>query len=92
MTVAELCDVFLAAKTRMVEAGQLTSMMFYGYKVVARFLVKQFGANRLVDDFAGDDFATLRAAMAKKWGPVRLANSITCIRSVITYCFDNGHT
>ena len=31
-----------------------------------------FGKNRAVDDLASDDFARLRAAMAKKWGPVRL--------------------
>src|SRR4051812_15366010 len=75
-TVASLCNHFLTAKLRQVEAGELSSMLFYDYKVITDFVVKQFGGPRLVDDLAADDFAALRATMAKKWGPVRLGNSI----------------
>jgi integrase len=43
-----------------------------------------------VDDIAAEDFATLRARMVKRWGPVRLGNSITRVRSVFKYGTDNG--
>ena len=90
-TVADLCNVFLTAKTRKMEAGELTSMMFYDYKFATDFLVKHFGGKHLVGDLAAGDFGGLRAAMAKKWGPVRLANCITRVRSVFKFGFENGH-
>ncbi|QJX00308.1 tyrosine-type recombinase/integrase [Frigoriglobus tundricola] len=91
LTVADLCNAFLTAKKRKMDAGELTSMMWYDYKFATDFLVKQFGAKRLVDDLAAEDFGALRAAMAKKWGPVRLANCITRVRSVFKFGFENGH-
>ena len=89
--IKDLCNHFLTAKKRKMDAGELTSMMFYDYKFATDFLVEHFGGNRLVDDLSAEDFGTLRAAMAKKWGPVRLTNCITRIRSVFKYGFENGH-
>ncbi len=89
--VKDLCNHFLTSKKRKVDAGEMTSMMFYDYKFATDFLVGHFGGNRLVDDLSAEDFGTLRAAMAKRWGPVRLTNCITRIRSVFKYGFENGH-
>ncbi len=90
LTVAALCNHYLTAKLRKVEAGELTSALFYDYRVITDFVVKQFGTNRLVEDLAANDFAELRAAMAGKWGPVRLANSITRAKSVFKYGYESG--
>jgi integrase len=90
LTVADLCNRFLTAKLREVEAEEMGIRTFNDYKEVTDVLVASVGANRLVDDLAADDFATLRATMAKKWGPVRLANSITRIKSVFKFGFDNA--
>lgn len=90
LTVRDLCNRFLTAKLRAVEAGELGQRMFAEYKEVTDLIVSSFGANRLVDDLAGDDFAHLRATLAKRWGPVRLANTITRVKSVFKYGTDNG--
>jgi integrase len=90
LTVADLCNRFLTAKLRKVEAEELTSRLFAEYKEVTDLCVSAFGANRLVDDLAADDFAALRATMAKKWGPVRLANSITRTKSVFKFGYESG--
>lgn len=90
LTVKDLCNHFLTAKLRKKDAGELTSLLFYDYKVVTDFLVGHLGGNRLVDDLAADDFAALRAAMAKKWGPVRLGNSITRTKSVFKFGYESG--
>jgi hypothetical protein len=90
LTVADLCNRFLTAKLRKVESGELGSRMFADYKEVTTLLVNTFGRNRLVDDLAADDFEQLRAAMAKKWGPVRLGNAVTRVKSVFKYGTDNG--
>jgi integrase len=93
LTVGDLCNLcnrFLTSKLRKVEAEELTSRLFAEYKEVTDLLVKAFGSNRLVDDLVADDFAVLRSTMAKRWGPVRLGNSITRAKSVFKYGTDNG--
>jgi integrase len=90
LTVADLCNRFLTAKLRKRDAEELSPRTFSEYKEVTDLLVEKFGKTRLVDDLAAEDFATLRAGLAKKWGPVRLANTITRIRTVFKYGVDNG--
>jgi integrase len=90
LTVGDLCNRFLTAKLRKVEADELTPRLFAEYKEVAQLCVGQFGAGRLVDDLGADDFAQLRATMAKKWGPVRIGNSITRTKSVFKFGYETG--
>ncbi len=90
LTVADLCNRFLTAKTRKRSAGELGQQTFADYKIVTDLIVATFGAKRLVEDLAADDFAALRARMAEKWGPVRLANTITRAKSVFKFGIDNG--
>jgi integrase len=52
--------------------------------------VSAFGKSRLIDDLAADDFESLRASMAKRWGPARLGGTITRVKSVFRYALDNG--
>jgi integrase len=90
LSVGDLCNRFLAAKFRKMEAQELTPRMFADYKQLTDLVVKTFGKERLVDDLAADDFATLRATMAKSWGPVRLGVSITRIKSIFKYGYDTS--
>jgi integrase len=87
---ADLCNRFLTAKLRRVESGELGSRMFQEYREITDLLVAALGKTRRVDDLAADDFEALRDAMAKRWGPVRLGNAITRIKSVFKYGTDNG--
>lgn len=90
LTVKALCNRFLNAKRRKMEAGELSQRSMLEYVQTGQFLADSFGADRPVADLAGDDFEELRAAMSKRWGPVRLGNSISRIRSFFKYGFDNG--
>ena len=72
LTVGDLCNEFLTAKTRRRDAGEITLRSFDEYKQTTDRLVATFGRNRLVDDLASSDFESLRSDMAKQWGPVRL--------------------
>jgi integrase len=60
------------------------------YRLTTDMVVAAFGKDRLVDDLAADDFGRLRAAMAERWGPVRLGNAITRVKSVFKYGLDNA--
>lgn len=90
LTVGDLCNRFLTAKLRKVEAGELTPRLFAEYKEVTDLCVSAFGWNRLVDDLAADDFGILRASMARKWGPVRLGNAITRTKSIFKFGYETG--
>lgn len=90
LTVAALCNRFLTAKLHKRDSGEIGGRSFTEYKDTTDLLVRTFGAGRLVEDLAADDFEGLRAAMAKRWGPVRLGNAITRVKSVFKYGADNG--
>jgi integrase len=90
LTIADLCNRFLNAKLRRRTSGELGSRMFVEYKETTDLLVGAFGKTRLVDDLAADDFERLRATMAERWGPVRLGNGVTRVKSVFKYGLDNG--
>jgi integrase len=90
LTVAELCNRFLTAKLRKLEAGEIGAEMFREYRLITDTIVSAFGRLRPVADLATDDFEKLRATMAEHWGPYRLGNAITRVRSVFKYGLDNG--
>jgi integrase len=90
LTVADLCNRFLTAKHRKVASGELGVRMFQEYREITDLLVAAFGKTRLVDDLAADDFEAIRAQMAERWGPVRLGNAITRVKSVFKYALDNA--
>ena len=90
LELSALCNRFLTAKTRKLKSGELGQRMFNEYKATTDLLIKQFGSKRLVSDLASDDFESLRAVMAERWGPVRLGNEITRVKSLFKYGYDGG--
>jgi integrase len=92
LTVADLCNRFLTAKLLKQKSSEITSRTYRDYKEVTDLLVAAFGKTRLVDDLAADDFEQLRATMAERWGPVRLGNGITRVKTVFKFGTDNGLT
>ena len=90
LTIAGLCNAFLTAKTHKVASGELGARMFQEYRETIDLIVAAFGKVRLVDDLTAEDFEALRAQMADRWGPVRLGNGITRVKSVFKYGVDNG--
>jgi integrase len=90
LTVAQLCNRFLTAKYRKLQAKGLGLRMFAEYRQTTDTVIAAFGKDRFVEDLAADDFERLRADMAERWGPVRLGNAITKVKSVFKYGVDNG--
>lgn len=90
LTIRDLCNAFDKAKGRKLEAKEITQRTYDGYVEATDLVVATFGKNRLVDDLHPEDFGALRGTMAKRWGPVRLGNVITRVKSVFKYGTDNG--
>jgi integrase len=90
LTVAALCNRFLTAKKRSLDAREIGQRMFAEYKATTDMLVARFGPKRRVDDLASADFEKLRADLAERFGPVRLGNEIVKVKSVFRYGADSG--
>jgi hypothetical protein len=90
LTVQALANHFLNAKAAKMEAGELSERTWEDYRQICDLVVGHFGKNRLVDDLAPADFAQLRGAMVKRWGPVRLGNAIQITRSVFKMAWDDA--
>lgn len=57
--------------------------------MTAARIVRVFGAKRLVEDLAADDFASLRCNIAKTRNPESVGNEINRIRGVFKFGVDN---
>jgi integrase len=88
LTVKSLCNQFLTAKLRALEAGDIGRRMFEEYKATALRLAAQFGSERLVDDLVPDDFDVLRSVLAKQYGPVRLSNEVQKVQTLFNWSFE----
>jgi integrase len=88
--VRDLLNHFRTSKKRLADAGEITPRTYAEYCSTCDRISEAFGRTRLVLDLAADDFGELRAALAKRWGPVALGNEVQRVRSVFKYCYDAG--
>lgn len=89
-TVRFVVDKFLTKKERMRDAGEIQPRTFDEFFAAGVVVADAFGRNHQVSHLTPDDFGKLRAQLAKKWGPVPLANLIVRIRSIFKHAFVNG--
>jgi integrase len=89
-TVKALANQFLNTKQAKVDTGEITRRTWAEYKATCDLIVSHFGKGRVVDDIRPDDFAELRAKLARRLGPVALGNAIQRVRSVFKFAADNG--
>ena len=88
VTVADLCNHFLAAKQHRVESGELSVRTFGTYYATCRRMAEFFGRDRAADDVRPDDLEGLRAFLACGRGPVALANEVRHVRMVFKFADD----
>jgi integrase len=90
LTVFTLCGKYLTTRKRQRDAGELTERTFQDYTATCQRVIKAFGRGRLVSDLRPECFETLRATIARQWGPIRLGNEIARVRTVFNYAFKSG--
>lgn len=85
-----IVERFLNDKADLIESGELQQTTFYAYKATADRIKVFFGATTPAESLASDDFARLRASLAKTRGPVALGNEIQRVRSIFKYAHECG--
>jgi len=91
LTVGRALDLFLSAKDAMVEAGDLKPRTYREYMVTCKAVADALKRTRSVDSLTAAEFEDLRAALAKRFGPVRLSREITQVRTIFRYVYEAGH-
>jgi integrase len=91
LRLKDLCNDFLTAKLRKRQRGEIAERTFAEYKETTDLLVAQFGGECVVSNLTPRDFGALAATLGERWGPVRLANAITRVKSVFKFGTDNDH-
>jgi integrase len=90
LTIKEMANRLLLAKAALRDAGEITCRTWQDYKDAGAILLQHLGKSRLVEDIDPEDFAALRKAMARKWGPVTLGNVIQRMRVMFKFAWDEG--
>src|SRR5262249_21284343 len=90
LLMIDLLNEFTRAKERQRDAGELAPRSLHDYKEICKLLDTALGRFRRVDEITAADFGALRARMAAKWGPVRLGNAITRVKSVFAFGYESG--
>lgn len=88
LTVRELCNEFLTAKERKRDIGEITRRTFTDHHATCRNIIGALGRDQLVDRLQPGDFAKWRDKLARRVGPVTLANEIQRVRVVFKYAYD----
>jgi integrase len=90
LTVRELVNRFLTAKTALIRSGELAETTFGTYHTTCGRLVAVLGDNRLVADLQPVDFQHLREKLAEGRGPAALGHKIAITRMVLKFAWDSG--
>jgi integrase len=86
--VKALANAFLAAKQERVDSGERSPRTWRAYKDVCDAVVSAFGKRTLLADLRPDDFAALRARLARRYGPHRLANTVQYVRRLFKFAYE----
>ncbi len=89
VTVADLVNHFLAYKEGKRDAGELAVRSWRALYDTCAHVVKVFGRSRIVDGLTPNDFAKLKAALAKGRGACSVRNEMQRVRCVFRYALDN---
>ena len=88
LTVKALCNAFLEAKQNAVDSGELSVSSWRDYKASCLHVANVFGRTRVVETLTAEDFAQLRAHLAKGRSPVTVSNEVGRIRCLFKYAYD----
>lgn len=80
-----LCDHWIAHKRARLDAGEIVQDTWNEYHHTCELVLKSIDKNLEVDRIQPSDFAKLRAALAKRFGPVALGKHIGQVRSLFKY-------
>ncbi len=90
LVVKDVANAFLIAKDEALAAGELSPRTRADYGSVMDAMVAGLGKHQTVHSLGPDDFAALKAKLAKRNGPHRMCTVIQVIRCAFKYAYESG--
>jgi hypothetical protein len=90
LTVKDLANAFLIAKSEARDAGELSPRTLDDYRSIMVMLVEGLGKQRGVTTLDPQDFAALKNKLAKRNGPARMCTVVQVIRCAFKYSYESG--
>jgi integrase len=87
LSIKDLVNHFLGAKRDLVDSGELAERTWAEYRTTGATLLDEMGRETDVSRLRPDDFAALRASLAKTRGLKTLDGEIGRIRAIFNYAF-----
>jgi len=88
LTIRDLANRFLTAKTQQAKVGEVTPRTAQSYFSTCRRIVEAFGKHRPVVSLTASDFTQLRDVMAETLGPATRKLEIARTKAVFHYGYD----
>jgi len=88
-TVANAANAFMSVKTDQLDAGEISPNTWRDYHRMLDFIVGVLGRTRRAQDLGPADFADLRAAGGKRWGPWELGKMVVVTRMLFRFAYDH---
>lgn len=85
LTVKHLCDLFLYAKQRAVQAGEFSERSFREYLRVGKMIAAHFGNSTPVETLSPSDFGRFRAEITKGRSVTSTANIVRVSRMIFRF-------
>lgn len=89
LTVAKLCNKFLAVKDDDRAAGEITDRWFDDLVEIGELIVANFNRNRAVESLGPDDFRKLRKVIVTKHSPTIARNRIARVKAFFRFAWEN---
>jgi hypothetical protein len=86
ITVADVCNAFIAEKRKLVNSGELQPLVYRDYWRICETVVAVFGRTRLAADVCQDDFLGLRMRLARS----HLGTYTNVVRMLFKHACEEG--
>jgi integrase len=90
LKLKDVANSFLNAKQEAVKAGELSPRTWADYRSIMDMLVQGLGKHRGVTTLEPQDFAALKAKLARRNGPHRMCTVIQVIRCAFKHAYETG--
>ncbi len=90
LTVKDVANDYLRAKGEARDAGELSPRTWGDYRAIMEMMLKGIGSRRAAVSLEPQDFAALKATLAKRNGPHRMCTVIQVIRCAFKHAYETG--
>lgn len=87
LTVGDICNHFLIAQQKRVDAGDISSRTYLDLSSTAKKVIKTLGRETSVEELRPRDFLRYKEMIAKTRNPIGVGNEVTRVRQIFDWAY-----